>query len=107
MPHQNESTKIIKACVASHNYFQQTDTVRYTFAGFIDCKYLTGNVKKGPWREDINNSNLQNTGTAESRKPETSLADTGEAVAQYFLLKEGFFSKSDILHLKNKKWIIQ
>ena len=24
-------------------------------------------------------------------KPETSLADTGEAVAQYFLPKEGFF----------------
>ncbi|XP_059907778.1 uncharacterized protein LOC132457543 [Gadus macrocephalus] len=48
-----KAVKIVKACVALHNFLASTERARYMPASFVDTTADTGEVQPGEWRQHV------------------------------------------------------
>ncbi|CAL8398025.1 unnamed protein product [Boreogadus saida] len=48
-----QAVKIVKACVALHNFLASTEQARYMPASFVDTTADTGEVQPGEWRQHV------------------------------------------------------
>ena len=82
---------IVLATIALHNYLIQTDTAVYTPSGFIDSESNTGEIKKGQWREIVENSrgNLIDVNPTHTRRHTNSAIETRDTLAEYFITDVG------------------
>uniref|UniRef100_A0A8C5BN49 DDE Tnp4 domain-containing protein n=1 Tax=Gadus morhua TaxID=8049 RepID=A0A8C5BN49_GADMO len=71
-----KAVKIVKACVALHNFLASTERARYMPASFVDTTADTGEVQPGEWRQ---------------ARPSQRAALVREQLADYFLSDAGVF----------------
>ena len=55
------------ACLALHNYLGLTDNVMYCPDRFVDSYNLSGNIKDGEWRSEVNGVSDNSTGVVQLR----------------------------------------
>ncbi|KAK0154865.1 Protein ALP1-like [Merluccius polli] len=89
-----KAVKIVKACVALHNFLASTERARYMPATFVDTTADTGEVQPGEWRQHVAGDRNMVDGPRCSvgrARPSQRAALVREQLADYFLSDAGVF----------------
>ncbi|XP_056434747.1 uncharacterized protein LOC130372647 isoform X2 [Gadus chalcogrammus] len=89
-----KAVKIVKACVALHNFLASTERARYMPASFVDTTADTGEVQPGEWRQHVEGDRNMVDGPRCSvgrARPSQRAALVREQLADYFLSDAGVF----------------
>ena len=83
--------KIIKAAVCLHNYLRQTDTAKYTPAGFVDSENGDGDIIPGNWRNTVQNegSSLMSLNHSRSNRSKFDATKIRDDFKSYFNSPQG------------------
>ncbi|KAK0136289.1 Protein ALP1-like [Merluccius polli] len=89
-----KAVKIVKVCVALHNFLASTERARYMPATFVDTTADTGEVQPGEWRQHVAGDRNMVDGPRCSvgrARPSQRAALVREQLADYFLSDAGVF----------------
>ncbi|XP_042581119.1 putative nuclease HARBI1 [Cyprinus carpio] len=89
-----KAVKLVKACVALHNFLASTERARYMPATFVDATSDTGEVQPGEWRQHVAGDQNMVDGPrclVGSSRPSRRAALVREQLADFFLSDAGVF----------------